>query len=62
MELTHTIMKFDTPDGVTHEINFKDNQDKLIQILRANYNKETIKVKVKVNDRVYNILSKDLYF
>ena len=62
MQLTHTIMKFEDSDWIVHEVNFKDNQDKMIQILRANLNNETIKVQVKVNDRVYNILSKDLYF
>lgn len=62
MELTHTIMKYDTPDGVAHEIDFKDNQDKMIQILRANYNKETITVQIKVQDKVLNLLSSQLYF
>jgi len=48
MELTHALMKYDTPDGVTHEIDFKDNQDKMIAILKANLNHETIRVQIKV--------------
>lgn len=62
MELTATKMKFETPDWIVHEVDFKDNQDKLISILRANLNNETIKVQVKVNDRVYEIMSNNLYF
>lgn len=62
MELTKTILKFDTPDWIVHEVDFKDNQDKFIQILRANLNNETIKVQVKVQGIVYDVLSNNLYF
>lgn len=62
MELTHALMKYDTPDGVTHEIDFKDNQDKMIAILKANLNHETIRVQIKVQWNVLDLLSSQLYF
>ena len=62
MELTHTQMKFEDSDWHIHEVDFKDNQDKLIQICKANYNHEVINVQVKVRDEVYELLSNQLYF
>ena len=59
---TYTKMRWDDPNWVTHEIDFKDNLDKFNQILRANLTKETIKVQVKVQWKVYDLLSTDLYF
>ena len=62
MELTHTQMKFEDSNWHIHEVDFKDNQDKFIQIIRANANKEVINVQVNVRDEVYELLSNQLYF